>query len=211
MTRIKRKPAEAETTRSSPKRAKTMKGTSKYEELESEDIDDDDDNERSDYSEEDGDSRRILTFKELQVAYPLPMIRDLKARKLIQDRTPSTAAASSDKHKDVTAVYTVAHTKHGPYMGHEFDFLGTYNSLQAANVQVLSFFNAKYQSHMDSDSVLIKGREVRGDVGACYWIDKNGFLSFFGREEYVEFKIHVIKQEVRTNGLVGGRTSILSE
>ncbi|KAI2776541.1 hypothetical protein F4815DRAFT_341755 [Daldinia loculata] len=207
MTRVKRKVAEAETTRPSPKRARNMKGTSKYEQLESDSIDDDD--ERSDYSEEDEEPRRILTFKELQVAYPLPMIRDLKARKLIQDRTPS-AAASSNKNKDVTAVYTVAHAKHGPYIGHEFDLLGTYSSLEAANVQVLSFFNAKYQSHMDSDSVLIKGREVQGDIGACYWIDKNGFLSFYGREENVEFKINIIKQEVWTNGLVGGRISILS-
>ncbi|KAI1660272.1 hypothetical protein F4813DRAFT_387134 [Daldinia decipiens] len=204
---VKRNLSEAETTQSGPKRAKNMKGTSKYERSEDENSDYYD--ERSDYSEGDEKPRRILTFKELQVAYPLPMIRDLKARKLVQDRTPS-AAASSNKNKDVAVVYTVAHAKHGPYMGHEFDFLGTYSSLEAANVQVLSFFNAKYQSHLDSDSVLRKGQEVQGDIGACYWIDKNGLLSFCGREEYVEFKINIIKQEVRTNGLVGGRTSILS-
>ncbi|KAI0117414.1 hypothetical protein F4814DRAFT_416217 [Daldinia grandis] len=208
MAGIKRKPSEA-TTRPSPKRAKNMKGTREHEQMESENTDDDDDGERSDYWEENEEPQRILTFKELQVAYPLPMIRDLKARKLIQDRTPSTAE-SSNKNNSVTAVYTVAHAKHGTYVGHEFDLLGTYGNLQAANVRVLSFFNAAYQSHLESDGVLIKGREFQGDIGACYWVDKNGLLSFRGREEYVEFKVHIMKQEVRKNGLVGERIPILS-
>ncbi|OTA63989.1 hypothetical protein K449DRAFT_20699 [Hypoxylon sp. EC38] len=151
-----------------PKRRKT-------EHIHDSDDDDDDDagaepdTDASNESEEE----KSLTPDDLEVIYPHDLIKELLAPKPVvgsgypkRPRRPTAESSTTNNTAGPAVVYVVTHSKAGYSVTEEFDIIGTYSTVEAANFKVMSIFHEAYpeftEAWMDKPSLNDDG----GDGGS---------------------------------------------
>ncbi|OTA84784.1 hypothetical protein M434DRAFT_36320 [Hypoxylon sp. CO27-5] len=92
-----------------------------------------------------------LTPEDLEAIYPHDLIKELLAPKPVagsgypkRPRRPTAESSTDNTAGGPAVVYVVTHSKAGYSVTEEFDIVGTYSTMEAANFKVMSIFHKAY-------------------------------------------------------------------
>ncbi|KAI0895720.1 hypothetical protein F4806DRAFT_467702 [Annulohypoxylon nitens] len=138
----------------------------------------------------------------LKKVYPADFFNDVMKPR----RTPRILYAGDC---GIPAVYVVCFAKISPFTSHETGILSTYPTVEAANIQVMSFFEA------EAPWLLLNHRDERGIMpikkmpgfkrleSISYWLDMDNCLTMYGEDEDMRYTVYASRQVVKKDGLSG--------
>ncbi|KAI4865315.1 hypothetical protein F4820DRAFT_298885 [Hypoxylon rubiginosum] len=152
---------------------------------------------RSDKMEKEKEKKE-LTLEELKAEYPPDMIEEME----------ETLKGWVEGRQHANSVYVVTHAAQVDVVDNaDFDFVGTYSDVTAANVRVMSVFHEKY-SHL-LDGAVFQFNSPPDDDECLWWVDGSGLLSLWAaRADEGRYRVRATKQEVGTDGLKGKSVTV---
>ncbi|KAI0881255.1 uncharacterized protein GGS22DRAFT_192342 [Annulohypoxylon maeteangense] len=109
----------------------------------------------------------------------------------------------------IPAVFVVGFTKNTwRAKTPETGIVGTYSTAEAANIQVMTFFNGEFPAltrrmrEASGEKYVMKTPRLDGD-GLAYWVDMDNCLQLFGRDGSGRYAVYACRQEVKGDGFDG--------
>ncbi|KAI1774563.1 hypothetical protein F4818DRAFT_442062 [Hypoxylon cercidicola] len=147
--------------------------------------------------------QKKLVLEKLLTTYPSEMIEEMKNEGVltIAESEDQQLDTSSDKNGGTHPVYVVTHALVAEREDDEFNLVGTYSDVTAANFSVMSAFERKC-GYLSDFGIASRGQYFPEEGKGCsWWIDDHGLLSLMAWARYLRFIVCAKKQEVRTDGL----------